>query len=90
LMLLVKLATRRLKMKKTNKHDTYYYCDKAEQSGLRVKFDYSNHPIIDAPDGSSLMLPSSLKSSHTECIIRKWLIRFGVVLILVFTLAYLF
>jgi hypothetical protein len=78
-------------MKKTNKHDVYYYCDKAEQGGMKVKFDYSNHPIIESPDGnSSMMLPSNLKSSHTECIIRKWLIRFGIVLILVFTLAYLF
>ena len=74
-------------MKKTNKHDTYYYCDKAEQGGLKVKFDYS-HPIIDAPDGSSMMLPANLKSAHTESIIRRWLVKFGVLFLLIIALLY--
>ena len=75
-------------MKKTNKHDTNYYVDKAERSGLRVNFDYSNHPIIDAPDGSSMMLPANLKSAQTESIIRRWLVKFGVLFLLIIALLY--
>jgi len=75
-------------MKKTNKHDTNYYCDKAEQSGMKVRF-YGNHPIIESPDRSNmLMLPTTLKSAHTESLIRRWLIKFGVLFILVITLLY--
>ncbi len=70
-------------MKQHSKHDSYYYADKAEKSGMKVDFDCHGHPIIDAPDGSSMMLPANLKSTHMECIIRKWLIRIGVLLILV-------
>lgn len=74
---------RRSKMTKKCKHDVFYYCDKAEKGGLKVKFNFQGHPIIEAKD-SSLMLPRNLNNPGTECAIRKWLLRLGIVLIIVF------
>lgn len=72
------------------KHDVYYYCDKAEKGGLKVDFNFQGHPIIRSPkDDESIMLPSNLQSSHTEGLIRKWLIRFGVILLIIGLLYFL-
>ena len=72
---------------KKNKHDVYYYCDKAEKSNLKVDFNSFGHPIIESKDGkNSLMLPNNLQSSSMEGKIKNWLIKFGVVFILIVVL----
>jgi hypothetical protein len=66
------------------KHDGYYYMDKAEQGGCKVELDRKNHTKIYSPDKSStLVISSRLTDAGSECVIRKWLLRFGIVLILV-------
>ena len=75
---------------KKNKHDVFYYCDKAEKSNLKVDFNSFGHPIIESKDGkNSLMLPNNLQSASMEGKIRNWLVKLGVMLILIITLAYL-
>jgi len=66
------------------KHDGYYYMDKAEQGGCKVELDRNNHTKIHSPDKSSMMMISPhLMDAGTESAIRRWLVRFGIVLILV-------
>ena len=75
-------------MNQKPKHDTFWYCDKAEKHGMTVKFDHRN-PIIETPDGDdAIMLPANLKSAHTEGLIKKWLLRFGVMLLLAVVILY--
>ena len=66
------------------RHDGYYYMDKAEQGGCKVELDRKNHTKIHAPDNSSVMMISPhLMDAGTEGAVRKWLVRFGIILILI-------
>jgi hypothetical protein len=69
------------------KHDGYWYMDKAEKGGCKVELDRGNHTKISSPDKSStLIISSRLTDAGSEFAIRKWLVRFGIVLILIVVL----
>lgn len=62
-----------------------YYLSQAEKAGLTVKPGKGDHFKMYGTDprtGNSDMMicPLNLKGNGTECAIRKWLIRMGVVL----------
>jgi hypothetical protein len=75
-------------MSKKCKHDGYYYCAKAEEGGMKVDFNFQGHPIIKSKDGNSLMLPRNLQNASTEGLIVKWLLKFGIVIILILAMVY--
>ena len=69
------------------KHTGDFYISKAEKAGCMVKFGKGDHVKVYAPDKSSMMvIPRHLNGNGTECAIRKWLLRFGIVLCLVVAL----
>lgn len=69
------------------KHTGDFYISKAEKAGCIVKFGRGDHVKIYAPDKSSMMvIPRHLNGNGTECAIRKWLLKFGVALCLLYIL----
>jgi len=58
-----------------------FYISKAEKGGCMVKAGRGDHVKVYSPDKSSMMvIPRNLHGTGTECAIRKWLLRFGIVL----------
>lgn len=67
------------------KHNGNYYISAAEKAGLTVKPGKGDHFKVYGTDprtGNTDMMvcPMNLKGDGTECAIRKWLIRMGVLL----------
>jgi len=71
---------------------TDYYIRKARRSGKITIVQGSKHIKLEATDpatgqSSTMMMPRELKAKGTEYAIRKWLLRMGVALSLLFLLA---
>lgn len=64
-----------------------YYIDKACEGGCTSKQGRGDHVKLYSPKGyepSMMVVPVNLKGNGTEHAIRKWLLKFGIVCVLIF------
>jgi hypothetical protein len=65
-----------------------YYISVAEKNGFRTEWGKGDHCKIYPPNGGRPMIcPENLKGNGTEYAIRKFLIKFGVVLCIAWALS---
>jgi hypothetical protein len=75
-----------------NKHSGNFYKKTAEKNGLRTRNGRGDHVIVYSKDEKSCIaipLHSDL-AKGTECAIKKWFIRIGIIVIMITAWWYLF
>jgi len=71
-------------------HSGKYYLQAAHKAGFNVKPAKGDHWKVTAPNGAQTIIPAHRELANgTECAIKKWFIRLGVVLAIICTLAHM-